>query len=381
MIPVSGLPSYLGSWTVGGAPDPDVRMDRAPAPPRLTGGADSQPGGADGSVSVHWVQGTVPVSLVFALAKYVAGMAGCAPELREWGRYRYDCSAVWEAHGIAIFFDGSPERAESVHRGRATLLFPGSALDMLDAEGLLAFLGDLHHVFLFRSSRVDVCWDDWSRRVSPSVVRDAAARGDVAGFRVFDPRGLQRLTAAGAVPMSDSVAFGRRGGNGGGRYLRVYDKGLESGGALDCVRWECEFSGDLAGEVFARLACAGSVPELGAMLGAAIGGCVCFLDRSAGDKNLSRCPLLPWWEAIVGTLGRVLVRRPRRLPTVERSRQWVEDQVSATLGLLRAALGDADFRRWLGRVVDAGEARLESRHLAALEVFALQNRNCMGVVA
>lgn len=377
MIDVRDFPAYCGVWTVGQALDGvDGCMPAASVwpPPSLTGGVDSHEPGSDGCVSVHWVQGTVPASMVFALARYVADMAGCVPQVKEWGRYRYDCSAVWEAHGIAVFFDGSPERSESVHRGRATLLFPGSALDMLDAEGLRRFLWDLHHLFWFRASRVDACWDDYARRVSPSLVADAAERGDVSGFRLFDPRGLRRVTAGGSVPMSDSVVFGRRGSNGGGRYLRVYDKGLESGGERDCIRWECEFSGDVAAEVFARLGAASTVPELGAMLGAVLGGCVCFVDRAKGDKNLSRCPLLPWWARIVEALGRVVVRRPRRLPTVERSRAWVEDQVSATLGMLRAALGDGGFREWLGRVVEVGESRLEPRHQAALEVFALQNR-------
>jgi len=378
-IDLSGveLPAYCGVWTVGAVDVAHGECMQSPlatssVPPTLVGGSDSHDG-QDSVVSVHWLTGSVPADRSFALVRYVAAMVGAKPTIREWGRFRYDCSACWETEGICLYFDSTESRSQEVHGGRACLMVPGSALDSLDGEGLGQLLADLLYRFWFRASRIDVAWDDYERRITPGQVWEYCRAGDVSGFQLITPHQDHRVVSGAAVLESDSLAFGRRGSDGSGKFLRVYDKAMESDGEQNCIRWEVEYSGDRAAEVFRRLASASSLPELGAFLGALVGGCVSFIRRAEGDKNLARCPVHEWWQEIVALLGRVSVRRPKRLATVEQSQAWVARQVSGTLAVLRSALGSEGFREWLEPLLDWRTDTMRETDQARVESYLRQN--------
>lgn len=364
--------AVAGEWAPGVPERPAARLAAPAAPPVLTGGAKCQEEapGSEGAVSVHWLQGTIPAERVEALLDYLLAMIGTPPELQEWGRYRYDCSASWAACGVVVYFDSSLARAKDVHAGRACLLFPGTACDGLAAAGLGQFLQDLAVRFWFRCTRIDVAWDDMARRITPAAIAGDVEQGNFTGFRVFEHRRPQRLGPGGAVAEGDTLSFGRRGRDGSGQYLRIYDKALESGGENPAIRWEVEFSGDRAATVFAGLAFVVDVAELGARLGALVGGAISFVDRSSGDGHLERLPLLAWWADILQVLGRVRVRAGRLKVSLERVRAWLEKQVSASLAVCREAYGGA----WLGEVLATGERRMGDRHRDLLD----QWRVCEG---
>lgn len=348
-ICTSELPHYTTVWACqSGA------ASAAPsAPPSLSGGVNSQ---VDGEVSVHWVQGTVPVERVFALAEFLAGHFG-NPEIVQWGRFRYDCACVFGS-GVMIYFDSSEERATKVHRGRACLCVPGSALDILSGAELHQFLKRLVGDFWLKGTRVDVSWDDYKRRVQVADVAIAAWAGNFSGFKNW--REDKRCTRSSVK--GHCLTFGERGERGGGKALRVYDKRLESNGEKDCIRWEVEFSGEKARAVLLQFGFAPSVEVLGGMIGALVGGCIRFVERSEGGKNIERLSVLPWWEGIVSMLGSIRLRGMARGEDFERSQEWVAASVSKTLGMCKEGMGDAAFWAWVRSLVDGPGARLTARH-------------------
>lgn len=345
-------------------------------PPILTGGVNSQRaesrpvhGDADGLVSVHWLQGTFPASKLSALAAWLESVIGSAPEVQEWGRYRYDCSLSW-VQGVTVFFDSSESRAAQVHNNKFCLSVTGSFLDSLTSDGLYEFCRVLFHTFWLRASRVDIAFDDYKKIVLPAQVAEYAGAGSVSGFRKFQHIQDKRISPDG-VPqvLSDTCSFGSRGQNGSGRFLRVYDKALESDGRLDCVRWELETSGDVAQEFFSRLGFAPDIPSFAALLAGVIGGCITFMDRRS--KNLDRNNLLPFWADMLAVLGRVCLRHAVTDKTVEKAKGWVAKQVACTLAMLQKSLGDADFVEFIHDTIKSGSARLNVQHYRAIQSYAI----------
>lgn len=103
----------------------------------------------------------------------------------------------------------------------------------------------------------------------------------------------------------DTLYFGGRGKNGGGKYLRIYNKTLESKGVVDSVHWECECSKKKAQHAFFKL----SQCAFASLLVGLIGGCIDFVERK--DKNLGRATRFEWWQSIVDLLGRVVLRNAK----------------------------------------------------------------------
>ena len=94
-----------------------------------------------------------------------------------------------------------------------------------------------------KCTRIDLAADDFTRkRLVMDVIHQAATAGHVVGFRCYDPRRPLKNMQTGQLA-GDTAYFGKRGNHGSGRYVRFYDKGLESNGEVDSIRYEVELSG------------------------------------------------------------------------------------------------------------------------------------------
>jgi DNA relaxase NicK len=124
-------------------------------------------------------------------------------------------------------------------RAEAFLDLNGDTLDSIDAGRQLSWCASCRQLG-GKATRCDVALSTMSCRVaSMDDIRAAADRGNYAGFLKHMP--LREQMRDGTIT-GDSVTFGARGKDGSGKYMRIYDKALESGGVVDAIRYECVFS-------------------------------------------------------------------------------------------------------------------------------------------
>lgn len=340
-------------------------------PPGVIRGLDSQTlpqipkTGHPGTVGLHWLRGSVPMADTEKLKTYLDTWFGDESQDQLYGLWFYDRSTRWP-NGVQLNYHSHSDRA-SITRGRVAIEIPGSALEVMDTAYVVSFMRRLED-FGFQCSRLDVFYDDVTRLVSPwrlaRMVHDEDSDGNVlrADFTGF--RRITKRTISNAKGRTfDEVAFGSRGQNGSGKYLRIYDKRLESQGENPAVRYELELSDERSQKAFEMLTHV-HIKDAAGILGALVGGCIDFKKRT-GDKNLARLERYEFWQTIIDRFGRVTLAGKRVQKTVDRSAAYVQKQVAGTLQMVRKAWGAEKFFPWLVDIVD-GENRLRTAHFAAL---------------
>jgi DNA relaxase NicK len=190
------------------------------------------------------------------------------------------------------------------------------------------------------------------------IFEQCVKTGDYSGFKrarplpVYDNHG--RL-------IRDEVAFGSRGDHGSGKYLRIYDKDLESNGKQNCIRWEVEFASERANLVFERLTQCADLSTFAVVCGALVGGIINFVKRGK-TKNICRLEVYEFWQLIRAALGKIVVRVRRDETDEKKMREWIDRQVSPTLACLRKISGDIGFFNWVINVIGDAEERLQPQH-------------------
>ncbi|MEM9347616.1 MAG: replication initiation factor domain-containing protein [Planctomycetota bacterium] len=215
-------------------------------------------------------------------------------------------------NGASIWY--TPVAAEG-NKGLAVDL-PGGALgEMLWADVLDLLLTLTNGL---RCSRIDLALDYRGDNVPLiDLSRQAASSGELCRCRRWKPNddfsGVERIR--------HENDFGRRGSNGSGKYMRWYDKGLETGEALEgrWVRLEAELSGKVAAAVSPDIMQADDPLEK--LMGIAL-GCVDFRENT-GDAHIERRQRLDWWEQVLSGVEVVRVAAPRKQKTLESYCGWI----------------------------------------------------------
>ena len=211
---------------------------------------------------------------------------------------------------------------------------PGSAID--DMEPAERFNTLRRFTLGGRVTRIDLAADAvHAERVGLIEAATASCdAGELCGSRVFEPR---RRTNAGEVE-AFGLCIGRRGKAGSGRYVRMYDKGLETGERPmgQWERLEVEFSGDCAAEVGVDLF--GGSNDWEPRAWARINGAISFR-KSTGRRELSMRPIVTWWaEWIAGPTPLSTIMR-RTETTLQRHTRWLTDTVLPTVARLGQEVG------------------------------------------
>jgi DNA relaxase NicK len=278
------------------------------------------------SIKCDWLNVVFPAGEVLVVAASLVARLG-SYTLREIGMHGYHCSIRWESGAFIAWTDGRPEALLSLSGGACALVGPSDLL------GLIQFTASLGA----HCTRLDAAFDDHDRLASMDDVHNAALAKNVLGFRRYDPR-RPRSILSGELE-GDSAYFGRRGRDGSGTFIRVYDKALESDGQVNAIRWEAEFSGDRADLVYRDLAACETLEQFTRVLAAAVGGSISFIDRDeSAHGHIDRMRVLPWWEKIVRMLGQVRYRVVRVKPKLQQSLEFVVRQVGPTLAKIVAAV-------------------------------------------
>lgn len=306
-------------------------------------------------VGIHWLRISIPRQYLQDVRTYCGYYFGASVQ-DGYGLWSYDSRFSW-SNGASLNYDIDTTRANMVHQGKCTLDVPGKALDAIEELDLHLFLLSLRH-FSPSCTRIDVFFDDYNRQNTPSGIHEIIKNRDYSGFR----KGQLKQRFDGGEMIHDEVDFGTRGDNGSGKYLRVYDKALESDGENNCIRWEVEFSKERAHKVFEKLSEVASVEAFATLCGSLVAGSITFVHRN-GDKNIGRLEVYDFWQKIKDVLGTVVIRVSIKTTDIGGMYKWVYRQVSPTLACLRGTFVDeSDFMEWLYDVLCEGELNMSQRH-------------------
>jgi len=181
-------------------------------------------------------------------------------------------------------------------------------------------------------SRFDFCIDDYARRQNCEGIVAAVTAGNyntrlkrIQYWNDFHPDQGNRVLG---------VNFGSRGGL---SYIRIYDKGIESRGEIDAIRYELELRDERATLQVKQLV---HLPEsewqdnLISLFRATLD----FVSYSNPEHKERGVPL-GWWADITGGGDKSRLSIPKPKISIRRSVQWVHRQWSATFAMLGHAFG------------------------------------------
>lgn len=236
----------------------------------------------------------------------------------------------------------------------------GSAcIAKLDSLQLVYFLKDLKAFSKgLKVTRLDIALDDYEKRLKPDEIVSAVESGNYAGFRKFDPR----FPTKSGKSLGFTLYFGSRESN---KFVRFYDKSTQTDGRIDAYRLETEFRRDYSQQIFDQLQSldSESLPEIlpQYLIGLVIGS-IDFVDKK--DKNLSRCPRLPFWQDFIDACDTAIIKlsAPTKQRTFERTLSWLNRQVQTSFAMLREIFSTDRFNVFLDDYLIDGKARLSSWH-------------------
>lgn len=301
------------------------------------------------TVKLDWIAGTVPATYLDRLRSFVSDLLGPAEDM-DHGQHTYQSGCVWATGAKLFWTDG---------RAECCLSLNGRSVDQIPLGQLRGVCCQLVESFTFKASRVDLAFDDYARRVSVQQVRQAAEAHDFTGFQVWQSHQAHRARDL----VGDSVRFGRRGKDGSGKSLIVYDKGLESAGEIDAVRWEVTLSKETAALWFQCLADSSSDEFFTKKITSIIGGCIDFVSRG-NHQHRDRMPRLSWWADLVQVLdASVLVIHQHTPPLQQTYEKWIRPSVLPSLVKIRAVVQSQgyDFSKLLDDELDRAESKVHWR--------------------
>lgn len=273
---------------------------------------------------------------------------------RRWGA-AFDDQKGFTFYTNAMTWPGGAKVLYGHKSGGVMVQLDGAVLSSESPDERVVMLRELRALGL-KATRVDAAIDRTGEGIT--LIEDAieaCKRGELCGARSFEPvhgygtRGLY----------NHGLKIGKRGSDGSGRYVRIYDKGLEQRyqaeklgeevtaddvrlryKAGQLVRFEVEFSDDCAEQfVEAVLVADGVRVTWQQQVQAMVLGAVDFREGQH-NTTLARRSQASWWAAVVASVSTVCVRAFRRaLPALSSVRRWIASQVAPTLHAFAAAAG------------------------------------------
>jgi hypothetical protein len=272
----------------------------------------------------------------------------------------------------------------SPNEGLMTTDIPQSALDSLSSENLYRFWIDVYGIEGVRFTRVDVYYDDYNKLIEPRQVVVEVLEGRVAVPRINLMKPFSKYSMNRRRWEGYTVYFGSERSE---KQIRYYDKFAESGGRLNCYRWEVELKGAKA-EAFQEWfseqlseAAGQPTPEattevIANAYKSTIKASLAFLDISHFDPDhplprnwAARSPFTWWWSELVAGLEPANLTVSRVEPTLASTKNWFTRQVAPALAILKTVYGNWGiiFGSWLDRELEKGEERWNERHWKLLQ--------------
>lgn len=200
-------------------------------------------------------------------------------------------------------------------------------------------------------TRLDLAGDDYSKAVKVRGVAMSVTKGQL----VSHCHDATRNNSLRGKPQ-DGIYVGSRKSR---RMLRIYDKGMESNGVIDAVRWELQLR-DEAADRACELVLETNLAE--AYLAVLVG----LADfRKVSNDNSSRRPRMAWFKKLVGEAQKATLALPKPVKTIEGMEIWLRRQVAPSLAaVVTASGGDLDI---VDELVNDGKKRMKAAHRMAIE--------------
>jgi len=320
------------------------------APPTNRGAENRCQLGVDWySVTLHSTEG-IPVDV--PQIQLAASLAlGCEPG--DWvetvsGSYGYQKGMVGPG-GARLWWD-APGRND-FH-----VSFPGQACQLAGQDRLVGFMRyTLGHGG--KPTRCDTAIDDYRRIIDPDKVLETLQGPDAV------THAKKLLTQRGGVVGSKELtgATDYLGAPGSRQRLRIYDKGLESGGEMDCIRWELESRKEAAETMVAALAYQGWGEVMASRL-------VGFVDFREADSHseVEKRQRLAWFQELVGLARKASAYLPKAVKTALDVIDWLDRSIGPSLAMaMKYWKGDLAP---LSDLLERGERRFKPRHKVMLAV-------------
>lgn len=163
-------------------------------------------------------------------------------------------------------------------------------------------------------------------------IGESCMREENCRFKCHEPK----LKYAGKKLTSHGYLLGKRGKEGSGRSVCVYDKGLEQRTMPigEWVRWEARYANECADQAFLVYAQSNDEQRIILALDA-----VEFREVVPGETHVDRRPFCKWWADLRGTIRPpYIIRKPRYASTPTGFVQWTGTQVIPVLEKIRRKL-------------------------------------------
>jgi len=320
-------------------------------------------------VRPDWIQGTVRFQTLQQLHQILEFTQDYTDD--RWvyypGRGRF-CGKQWAnvAQGVngSLALYNLPSE-EGDRYGHCLLSFPATVLASMDIRDVHKMMSALVGRWEFKTTRVDLALDDYSKRITFEMLDEAVTNKNYSGFR--KPPVVHFSYGKDRKKTGWTFNFGNRNCD---RVLRIYDKATESDGQIDAIRMEAEFHDELAQQVMADWL---AIPlerieeDSPKYLARVVVGSIIFMERNH-EKNISRMPVLAWWQSILDEVGAGIRHTVKAVKTTyEQKKNWVNRQVSTTLTMFAHIMGMEDFYAWLQAELKGGQARLTDYHYAFID--------------
>lgn len=285
------------------------------------------------SISVHWLRVSRPESHRLDLRALLVSFFGVPEKIR--GRWLYEFGERFSC-GVLILWGSTTSDSEDGSPRHCCVDVPGGALDSLDPDQRFKLCQEL--AAGSRVTRLDLACDVRALRGSVGLiahVRSACENGCLVGAKRWAPR--EEYNANERVAYG--VTVGRRGNMGSGRYLRIYDKGLETGTGPEgqWERYEVEFSDDPASEVAASIFESFETFESRAFQ--RVAGAFDYCTPSTGTGRNYERRRLKWWGDFIGGIEPVASVAHRQRTTVDRYAAWLTRSVLPRVAYVAKVVG------------------------------------------
>lgn len=221
-------------------------------------------------------------------------------------------------------------------------------------------------------TRMDHTIDDFSKQLSIKYIHDTKLTGEMVskvstvGYATKH-RGHKIRFECATLGSRESLLFSR-----------IYDKSVESKGKIDAIRWELEFKSEFATASFEYIFKRSfpywenlsrrfefSADGYKAAILAILSSRFDFRDPSSSNQKFRR-ERSQWFERFLDGIDKAIISLPKIEPSIDKTINWVRDQVGTSLNILSKFFGD-NFLDFLSGVIDYSEPKLTRRHLAVLQ--------------
>lgn len=210
------------------------------------------------------------------------------------------------------------------------------------------------------ATRFDWAIDDYDRKLSIDDWIELARLECYYGARKHDE---YKSIKKGGIDCGSTIYIGRAGGT---QRLCIYDKNIESGGAINAIRMEYRFYDEKANYFFNCFLANGAKDSIAQKIsGACLGRIGACESKLVTGKALA---LLRIWHQLSTSIAeKIKTTFPKKPTTIENKKEWISKSVAPTLAMLLTSMGYRKFLKWLLNLVSGATKKLKTAQIINLK--------------